>query len=72
MGNEAKLTTDSRKMSYFFLTGLFFFLLGLIIFPNIQLQILEGSTFSPFTLMGIIFFVFGALKPFYKKIGRLL
>ncbi len=66
------MTTDSRKMSYFFLTGLFFFLLGLVIFPDYHLRGLTDSTFSPFTFLGIIFFVLGALKPFYKKIGKLL
>ena len=59
-----------KIQAYFFLIGLTFFALGLLLYPEITVMVYDRE-FNPFLALGIIFFAIGSIRPFYGVLKKI-
>jgi len=52
--------TKPRKLALLFFVGTIFFITGLVIIPDIKIQLYEGNFQSPFVIIGLSFFLIGS------------
>jgi len=58
--------TKTRKLALLFFIGTIFFATGLVILPDIKVQLYEGNLQSPFVIIGLSFFLVGSYLGFKK------
>jgi len=58
--------TKNRKLALLFFIGTIFFITGLVIIPDITIQLYEGNSQSPFVIIGLSFFLIGSYLGFKK------
>ncbi len=63
--SKVKLS-KSRRLALLFFVGTIFFAIGLVVIPNVTIEIIEGSPVSPFLIIGLVFFIVGSYLGFRK------
>lgn len=58
--------SKTRKLALLFFIGTIFFATGLVIIPNITIELIEGNPVSPFVIIGLSFFIIGSYLGFKK------
>jgi len=52
--------TKGRKLALLFFIGTILFATGLVIFPDVTIELYEGNDASIFVIIGILFFLTGS------------
>jgi len=55
-----------KKLALLFFVGTIFFITGLVIIPDITIELYEGNSQSPFVIIGLSFFLVGSFLGFRK------
>ena len=63
--NKMELS-KTRKLALLFFVGTIFFITGLVIIPDIKIQLYVGNLQSPFVIIGLSFFLVGSYLGFKK------
>ena len=59
--------TNRRKLALLFFVGTIFFITGLVIIPDVTIQLYEGNSQSPFVIIGLSFFLIGSYLGLQKQ-----